>query len=545
MKKIDLTKDRNMLFFFGAAIGALLFIITYGTAILDPGYDAWILNSPDIDIRQHYIGFLNFINDPWTFPIGNTDSLSYPHMMSVVWTDSIPGLCVLAKLIRFALPKTPQIFGIYGIITFALNGAFAALLVYEVTKNAAVSLFSSPFFIMSFTVIHRMYYHTALASHWIILAALLYFYTDRKYSIKRDAVIYGLFSFLCVSIHSYFLPMAGGILLFDTIYINREKKKKTLSMLIPLASFCVSGILSLLVYGAFTSQVEHGGFAIGEFYCNLNTLFNSLGYGMLPKLPLVRDTQYEGFGYLGLGILVLCVICGAYLIYRAVRLGFKGTKEFLKEHLRITLSIIMGLFFAAISIFPEVDFGSTVIIPDILPFAIKKLFGIFRSNGRFIWPLMYIIMLSCIYILFRMTKKAPVAYILLAVCLLLQGADLKTWVNEKHEFYTAEYKYKNFLDKHGPDPDTYDHIVMTYDNGDMKMETGYYAANHDKTINMFYFARVIDNIENAQLEKYKEAALSGNPEPGCIYLFNDESLKEWEGADLTIEKIRDDLYIGY
>ncbi|MBR5377182.1 MAG: hypothetical protein IK139_07870, partial [Lachnospiraceae bacterium] len=91
MKKIELTKDRNMLFFFGAAIGALLFIITYGTAILDINYDAWILRSPDIDIRQHYIGLLNFINDPWTFPIGNTDSLSYPHMMSVVWTDSIPG----------------------------------------------------------------------------------------------------------------------------------------------------------------------------------------------------------------------------------------------------------------------------------------------------------------------------------------------------------------------------------------------------------------------------------------------------------------------
>ena len=185
-----------MLFFFGAAIGVLLFIITYGTAILDPFNDAWILRSPDIDIRQHYVGFLNFYNDSWTFPIGNTDSLSYPYQVSIVWTDSIPGVCVLLKLFRFMLPQTFQFFGIFGMVTFALNGAFAALLVYEVTKSWTAAIFSCPFFIMSFTVIHRLYYHTALASHWIILAALLLFFGNRKYSIIRDAVIYALFSFI-------------------------------------------------------------------------------------------------------------------------------------------------------------------------------------------------------------------------------------------------------------------------------------------------------------------------------------------------------------
>ena len=544
MKSRDLLKDRNMLFFFGAAIGVLLFIITYGTAILDPFNDAWILRSPDIDIRQHYVGFLNFYNDSWTFPIGNTDSLSYPYQVSIVWTDSIPGVCVLLKLFRFMLPQTFQFFGIFGLVTFALNGAFAALLVYEVTKSRTAAILSCPFFIMSFTVIHRLYYHTALASHWIILAALLLFFGNRKYNIKRDAMIYALFSFLCVSIHSYFLPMAGGILLIDTIYINRGKKK-SLPMLIPLISFCAAGLLSLFVYGAFSSGVEHGGFAIGEFNSNLNTLFNSLGYGILPELPLVRDTQYEGFGYLGLGVLILLCISLVYLAYREVRKGFEGTKQYFRDHMRTGLTILMGLCFAVAAVFPEAGINSIVIIPDVVPGIIKRMMGIFRSNGRFIWPLMYLIMLSCIYVIVRMTKKAAVAYVLICACLLLQSADLRSWVMEKREFYTAEYKYWCYLDRYGPDKDTYDHIVMTFDNGDLKMDTGYFASKYGKTINRFYFARVIDNKIEDQLEKYREALAAGDPEPGCIYFFDNESIDEWDTGYLTIEKLGDNLYLGY
>ncbi len=545
MKKADFLVEKIMLFFFGAAIGALFFMAVYGTRILDINYDSWILRSSDYDIKQHYIGFLHFINSPWTFPFGMVDTLSYPCMMSVVWTDSIPGLCVLVKIFRFMFPKVPQLFGIFGMVTFALNGGFASLLCYRVTGRRAVAIFASPFFILSFTVLQRLYYHTALSCHWIILAALLYFFTDRKYNIKKDAVIYGLFSIICVSVHSYFLPMAGGILLFDTVYINYDKKKKEGKMLIPLLSFCVCGLIMLYLYGAFSSPVEHGGFAIGGYNSNLNTLFNSMGKGILPELINRNDLQYEGFGYLGLGMLIMTTMALIILACRVISVGIKASWSILKRHVRILLTILMGLFFLVIAVFPEADLNDIVLIPDFIPFFIKKLLGIFRSNGRFIWPLMYIIMLSSLYVLFRYTKKTYIAYIFFAVCLLLQLADVRTYAAEKHEIFTKDYEYSCLLDEYGPDRDSYDHIIMTFDNGDLRMDMGYFAVLYDKTINRFYFARVIDNVIEDNLTKYREKLHAGKGEPGNIYVFNDETIKEWDVSGLQIEKINENLILGY
>ncbi len=544
MKKADISVEKYMLFFFGAAIGALLFLVTYGTAILDTGYDAWILRSPDLDIKQHYIGFLHYLDSPWTFPVGMMDSLSYPHRMSVVWTDSIPGFCLLAKIFRFALPDTPQLFGIFGILTFALNGGFASLLIHRVTGSRMASIFASPFFILSFTVLQRLYYHTALSCHWIILAALLYFYSEKKYDIKRDCLVYGIFSVICVSVHSYFLPMAGGILLFDTIKSNCGRKK-TFPALLPLISFCLCGLFALYFYGAFSSPVDHGGFAIGEFNSNLNTLFNSLGDGILPGLPNVKDTQYEGFGYLGLGMLLMALTALILLIYKVIKLGIKESIAVLKRRYAILLTVVMALFFAFIAVFPELDFNDRVLFPDIVPYPIKVLLGVFRSNGRFIWPLMYLIMISSLYVIFHLIKKYPVIYSLLIACILLQAADLKPYMTEKSDCFRAEYGNFCLLERYGPDKDSYDHIIMTYDNGDMKMDMGYFSALNDKTVNRFYFARGIDAVVDETLEGYKKAALAGKPEPRSLFVFNAETLKEWEDAPLEIEKVTDDLYFGY
>ncbi len=545
MKKAESSGEKIMLFFFGAAIGALLFMLVYGTRILDPGYDSWILRSGDLDIKQHYIGFLHFINSPWIFPFGMVDSLSYPHRMSVVWTDSIPGLCILAKVFRFLLPRAPQLFGIYGIVTFMLNGGFAALLSYRLTGKRAAAILASPFYILSFTVLQRLYYHTALSSHWIILAALLYYFTDRKYDIKKDGLVYGLFSIICVSVHSYFLPMAGGILFFDTVYVNCKKKKKNIQMLIPLASFCICGLIMLFLYGAFSSPVDHGGYAIGGYNSNLNTLFNSMGNAMIPGLVNKDDLQYEGFGYLGLGMLIMTVTAIILLIARVISAGIKETVLILKRHLRIPVTLIMGLFFLVIAVFPEADINETVLIPDIFPFFIKKLFGVFRSNGRFIWPLMYIIMAASLYVIFRVMKKSAVVYSVLAVCLILQFADVRPYIMEKSEYFREEYGNFCLLERYGPDKDSYEHIIMTFDNGDLKMDMGYFAALNDKTINRFYFARGIDSVIDETLLEYREKLFEGKGEPGCIYVFNAESLDEWKGNGLKIEKITDDLFLGY
>ena len=84
-------------------ICTLIFIFMYGFKVLNPTYTDWIFGSSG-DIIQHYVGWEAFRWGDWTFPIGLTDTISYPIDISVIYTDAIPIFAVFFKVISFILP---------------------------------------------------------------------------------------------------------------------------------------------------------------------------------------------------------------------------------------------------------------------------------------------------------------------------------------------------------------------------------------------------------------------------------------------------------
>lgn len=55
--------------------------------ILNPMYTDWLMNGEDL--TQHYFGWKAYRESGWHFPIGMTDTLAYPNLTTVVFTDSI------------------------------------------------------------------------------------------------------------------------------------------------------------------------------------------------------------------------------------------------------------------------------------------------------------------------------------------------------------------------------------------------------------------------------------------------------------------------
>ncbi len=117
----------KFLFLLCAAVGALCFIGIYSVRVLDFTNTGWLFNN-DHDLRQHYIGWCAFRSDPWRFPFGLIDSLSYPDSMSVIYTDSIPLFAVIFKIFAPYLPETFQYFGLFGLLSFMLMGGLAGIL---------------------------------------------------------------------------------------------------------------------------------------------------------------------------------------------------------------------------------------------------------------------------------------------------------------------------------------------------------------------------------------------------------------------------------
>ena len=151
-------------------LGALCFFAVYGIRVLNPCYDDWLLNRGDL--TQHYLGWCFFRESDWTFPFGLTNRLAYPDYSSVIYTDSIPLFAVFFKLLSPILPETFQYFGWWGLVCFVLQGLYAAKILNAFHVGKVQILIGSLLFILSPIVIEKMFRHTALGGHWIILWAI-------------------------------------------------------------------------------------------------------------------------------------------------------------------------------------------------------------------------------------------------------------------------------------------------------------------------------------------------------------------------------------
>ena len=507
-----------MLFLICALLGAVCFIGIYGVRVIDPVNTGWLFNN-DHDLRQHYIGWCRFRSDPWHFPIGLIDSLSYPNSMSVIYTDSIPLFAVFFKILSPVLPQTFQYFGLFGIMCFMLMGGFSSLLLRRFIANDIQCVIGSLFYVMSAPVIQRMYFHTALAAQWIVVASLvLWVYDDLAGSAARRAVYWGILGFVCVGIHSYFLPMAGMVL--AVLMITQIVRKKGWAL--PVAecvAFCVAGIANLYILGAFYGGTDASGPGLGTFGSNLNTFVNPWEIGqLLPRLPLQNDFQYEGMAYLGAGIILLFIIVAAGLVFRRIRKVPEEAFHSEKIFGRMTMVLVAVSFAAAV--LPNISWGDKLILWLPYPGFVNRLLGIFRSNGRLIWPAMYVLMTFAISSAAYTFRHYKVATVVLFGAMVLQICDMSDAFMWRHELYASDHPTDTLWD----DPGISDFIegekefIFLYTENDITLPTGYYGYLHGMRQNNFYFARDIGDKVAEGIDLYYSELDKGNIRDGAVYI---------------------------
>ncbi len=516
----------RLLFLLCAAVGALCFIGIYSVRVLDFTNTGWLFNNSH-DLRQHYIGWCAFRRDPWTFPFGLIESLSYPNSMSVIYTDSIPLFAVIFKLLAPVLPMTFQYFGLFGILSFMLMGGFSGILLRRFIKDDILCVIGSVFYVVSSTVIQRMYYHTALAAQWLIIVALvLWVYDDLIETNSRRIICWAFVSFLCVGIHSYFLPMTGMILAATMVTQLVNGKGKILPVT-EFIAFAAAGLINLYVLGAFYGGTSPAGPGLGTFGSNLNTFINPWEIGqIMPRLPLLYDFQYEGMAYLGAGILLLYLITAGGLVTRRVRHIPEEAFHSRKIYGRMTIVIVLVSF--ATAVLPTVSYNDIKIFTIPYPGFVEHVLSIFRSNGRLVWPAMYILITAAIsFAAYTFRRYRQVAVIVLAGALMLQICDMTNAFAARYELYTSDFPTDTMWD----DPEVSDFVegktefIFLYTENDITMPTAYYGYLHGMRQNNFYFARDIEDIVQTGINHYYSELISGNVRDTAVYVIKEEEYK--------------------
>ena len=523
-----------------ACIGIAAFICIYGTGTLNVTHDTWILAKYDEgDIIQHYVGWQNYRNSPWTFPLANASNMAYPDGANIAFSDSIPLISVFFKILSPLLPSTFQFFGLFMLAAFVLQGVAAAVLMYELTDNRLVAAVSSVFFIFSPVMMERGFRHTSLSAHCIVLFAM-YFYFRYRNSVKKDENFNRLpwipmlvLSSLSVGITPYFLPMVMIFVLVTALEFARRRfnAKGILAASAFFFSNCAAALASGLCLGTLGQGVNSSRGGYGHFSMNLNAIINpsSLGgYTWSQFLPVRGNLfgQYDGFNYLGAGILAFLV----FVIVASVVILVKN-----KDCNRIVTAVKDNLFliFACIFLFVfavsnVVCFSKNIIVEIPLPDFIISICGIFRASSRMFWPVYYLIfafVITATVNIFEKNKK--IVPVVLAAFLCLQIYDLKGVIAEKNIQMQEKLRYEFNGPSELMELDRYDVILEDYSNNNRYVL--YIAGHNNLATNARDFNSGVypgaDRLQKEEIKRIETESLNKD----FVYVTDDKEMYEqWQ-----------------
>jgi hypothetical protein len=396
------------------ALGAFLacagFEAVKGLRIVDPQEVEWIMHGKDG--RWFYLTFEFFRREPWTWPPGRVTSLYYPVGTSVGNTDSVPLLSLPLKLVNTWLPDEFQFLGFWMLACVALQGAFAGLLMRAAGGSWPYQSLGVFFFLLSPSAVpsvERVGLHTG---RWLTLAALwLSVRPAGRLALAAWAVVIAVAGlthpYTCVMV----APMAVAY------YARRCAIERTLS--VPHAILSLAALALLLGscwwlsgYFAVSSIAALKG-SLGHWSMNLLAPINPMGWSsFLPAQPTATTGQYEGFHYLGLGVLLLIPLAALLLIWLPPSRATVAKSAPL---------LVVALFLTVLALSPKVTAGSRVLFE--LPQAPFAPFAPFRASGRLFLPVVWMLTFASLRI-FARRLASPAAVALLVLALYAQWSDL-------------------------------------------------------------------------------------------------------------------------
>ena len=488
----------------GCLVSLLFILIIFTPRNVDPLYTGWVRNGGG-DNLQHYLGWRFFRNDGWNRFFLFMRNLNYPVGTSVIVTDSNPLFCLLLKPLKSVLPDEFQFNGIWIVLSYLLIAFFSGVISWQLTHKVSFTLAGTIISILNPVVMQRALIHDTLTAHWLILAAVwLAVNFEKRLNLPGWFVLTGM----ALLIHIYFIPMIAFVLVLQIIRMLM-KKQPVIKIIVLIAVFALALILGYFLFGFSHILPQTGSY--GELSMNLNAFINPDSVPSLLGSRVTNPLQYEGFNYWGIG-LILIVLAACIL---DVKNSIKHTVFYLLP--------VMLLIVTAVS--NEGYFDKTLIWHFEIPEWINSYLSVFRSSGRLVWPLYYLVLFASLYILANNSEKNKFAVYVVLLCVILQAADL----NGFHRQTAGRFRnpgndlpeLAGSLRESIPN----DTIHLYCSDGDAKTvdALALFAADHHMTFNKSANARSIEHIYGGdQLEMNELSCSQLQPDSAYIFLGRDE-----------------------
>jgi hypothetical protein len=507
-----------------------LFWWFYSLSILDPTNVGWLKDNQDP--FQAFLGWTAFRFSDWQWPLGMSRLVAYPNGMPLIATDSNPLVSIPLKLLSPLLPYPFQFEGWWLLLSMFLSYVLAFRLLRDLSGHPIGSTLGAALVAVAPIFLFR-WLHNSLSSQWLILAALSIFLRPRPdgATVAKYAGLHAL----VIAVHPYYVPMVAPIAGMDLVRRSARrlrKRKGWLRSLAPLvlgsAAIAIAGLIAAWITGMLS--LTHVGSDPGLFSMDPLAWFNPMGTSSFVPSWTTGWGQYEGYQYLGLGGFLL-LLAGAVSL--ALRRGQDARRL---GHAALWLTPAFVLWYA-MAVSPIVTaFGHVVLSLDIddLPLA-PRVLSIFRSSGRFGWPITYFVLLSGVLLTLTMDRRAALA--ILAAAFLIQVSDLAPLARSVkagtagrgREFTSSTDPWRAIASAAKWIYVSPDIVGPDVENIAILLKLGSIAFPRRMPMNRFYYAQDMSTAAETSVNvaEDKKVLAGDNLDPGVLYLINNNILEAW------------------
>ena len=496
-------------------LGVVAFFLIVGPRALNPTNIAWLGNG---DLATHYLGWVFFSQSGWSFPIGLNPDYGLEFSNAILFSDSNPLLAFLFKPFASLLGQPFQYFGIWLLACFVLQAWFAWKLIGLVSESVAVRILAAGLFVFAPPMIFRMGGHPNLAGHFLILAALYFAF---KPTLNQRTLVWSLLLSVAALVHAYLLVMVAVLWFANLVGQRTGKKISSSNAAMEFAIVFAAVALVCWQAGYFVVGSGANGGSFGFYRMNLLSIVDAshVSYTLkdIPEAP----GDYEGFNFLGLGVIFLAICALPALVA-----GQHGLGKALRCY-PVLLFVLAGLTVFALSNKVGIGaFGFEYPLPE----KVISLASYFRASGRMFWPVFYAILFTIIFVVVRHNNHRTVVA-LLGLALVIQIVDTHAgWRNirgplmaeAKSSWATpmqspfwkeAAVKYKKVR------------WIQPAGHSTKWMHLAAFAGANKMATDAVYLARVGNRVSAQAREHAAETLKTGRYEPDALYVFDDNAYR--------------------
>lgn len=414
--------------------GLLAYFLVGAYGMFNPTHVGWLQHA---DLAQSYYGWDFYRHDPMTMPFGANPSYGMEFHSSVYYSDSIPIVAMLLKPFSMWLPESFQYFGLWVLLCFFLQALFAQLLLSLVLDGAFARVIASVLFVLAPPLLLRLGGHMALVGQWAILAALYLYLRPEE---TRQRTWWTLLVPLSIVIHAYIFFMVVAIWLADIARrrftaagnLDRAMKRAIAGEVVQVALVTLAMAWTAGFFMVSSSGWRAEGFGI--YKMNLLAVINGAGWSSFGLQFPMTSGESEGFNYLGVGGIALCVV--AFFAW------LKNRQPVFDQRVLWPILVVCGGFtLLAITYNVGVGgFGWHLALPAKIEQKLSHLS--IQSTGRLFWVPYYLILIASVLTLARNLPRR-IFLVVLVAGVALQMADLRLGIDNLRHLLAARSTVAN------------------------------------------------------------------------------------------------------